>query len=406
MLTAAGDVLDPAQADEICNWSLNTLRDPKPYLLRVRPTFLLNYKIFDLLRAIAPTLFQSALHAVIDYFLTLDPVTDDGFAQKLARLIHAIPDTAWSDDDRHRAADRAAGDATYLREAFLAVAAPAVPTSQQEIFRRARAGELSIFDAIGDLRDLPGDAVDALASRLIDVIDNTIQMAATGAYPGGGIDAGRALALLSTWHPDHARWDSVARLLSDPNLASHELAGALRILASKGSSLPATTRTELAIHANNLRIRQPRNLPLDNDDIPALAAEAEASLSDEATRRAIVRQLLGQQASHRAACARIIERFGDDAGSELLLALSGDESEIVRDAALGGLTHLFLNGQADKGTSALLEKTLLSSGRRSAEAVAVRLVRNHEASAGSSLLALAASHPSTRIRNAIAHVGT
>ncbi|MDO5081143.1 DUF4365 domain-containing protein, partial [Buchananella hordeovulneris] len=106
LLTAAGDVLEPARADDICAWALAMLQEPREYLERTRPTFNVLYKIIDLLKAMVWTLSEDALHSVIDYFLDQPPVTDDGTAQALARLIHKIPASAWRESDRQRAANR------------------------------------------------------------------------------------------------------------------------------------------------------------------------------------------------------------------------------------------------------------------------------------------------------------
>lgn len=152
-------------------------------------------------------LSEGALHNVIDYFLDRPPVTDDDTAQTLARLIHVIPGSVRRESDRRRAADRSRDDAAYLREAFLAVAAPAVVESREQVLQRARAGELIIFEAIDDVRTLPSEAVGALGDRLCGVVDVLIEAVARGAYSFGGLDPGHALTLLSVWHPSSGPWD-------------------------------------------------------------------------------------------------------------------------------------------------------------------------------------------------------
>jgi hypothetical protein len=398
LLTAAGDVLEPAHADEICAWALATLRDPQSYLERTRPTFILLYKIIDLLKSMIWALDQDALHAVIDYFLDQPPVTDDGTAQTLARLIHVIPVSAWREGDRQRAADRSKHDAAYLREAYLAAAAPAVPESREEIHRRARAGELIAFDAIDDVRTLPADAVDALTNRLCGVIDTLIENAAQGIHSGGGMDPGYALTLLGIWHPSSARWDRIEALLSAPHVRPQERSGTLQILAVHGAALPDETKEQLVEHVSVLRQRAPTQSFFDEKDIRSLAAEALAALTDETSRSQVIRELLREDAADRASSARIIERFGDDAEVELLLALAGDASAIVRDAALSGLSKLVVAGQASQGVVRILSQVLESGGRRSATAVVSRLHGASGVAAASELLAVAIQHPSAQVR--------
>ncbi|ACS29615.1 Uncharacterised protein [Micrococcus luteus NCTC 2665] len=401
LLTAAGDVLEPARADETCAWALAMLQEPQAYLERARPTFIVLYKIIDLLKAMVWTLSEDALHNVIDYFLDQPPVTDDGTAQTLARLIHTIPASAWRESDRQRAANRSDGDAAYLREAFLRVAAPAVAESREQVLQRARAGELIVFEAIDDVRTLPSDAVNALTDRLCSVIDNLIEDAAKGAYSVGGLDPGHAMTLLGVWHPSSGRWDRIEALLTAPGVRPQQQSGALQVLAIHGATLADPIKTQLVEAVSALRNREPvRTFFDDDEDIRGLAAEALAALADEAAREPLIRDLLGGDTVRRAASARIIERFGDKAESELLLALAGDATEAVRDAALRGLSRLVVAERASEGVATILSKVLKSGGRRSAAAVVSGLHTPSEVPAVSQLLTIAAQHPSAQIREA------
>lgn len=401
LLTAAGDVLDPAHADKICAWALTTLQEPKAYLERARPTFLLLYKIIDLLKAMFSTLSEDALRDVIDYFLNQPPVTDDGAAQTVARLISRVPESAWRESDRQRAASRAKSDAPYLREAFLRVASPAVEESREQVHQRARAGELLIFEAIDDVRTLPSEAVDALTDRLSNAIDDLINDAAKGTYGGGGLDPGQALTLLGVWHPTNARWDRIETLLTAPRVLSGQLSGILRVLAIHGGKLNDSVKTQLVDAVSALRNREPVQIFFEDDeDIQGLAAEAFAAITEHKSRSPLIRELLGGDSSHRASSARIIERFGDEAESEILLALAGDADETVRDAALRGLSNLVVADRASPGIVTILSKVLQSGGRRNAGAIVSGLCKPSEVPTVSLLLAIAAEHPSAQIRQA------
>lgn len=400
LLTAAGDVLEPARADEICAWALAMLQEPQAYLERARPTFIVLYKIIDLLKAMVWTLSEDALHNVIDYFLDQPPVTDDGTAQTLARLIHTIPASAWRESDRQRAANRCDGDASYLREAFLRVAAPAVVESREQILQQARAGELIAFEAIDDVRTLPSNAVNALTDRLCGVIDNLIDDAAKGAYSFGGLDPGEALTLLGVWHPSSGRWDRIEALLTAPSVRPQQQSGALQVLAIHGAMLADPIKKQLVEAVSALRNREPvRTFFDDDEDIRGLAAEARAALTDEVVRESLIRELLGGDTVHRAASVRIIERFGDKADSELLLALAGDSNETVRDAALRGLSRLVVADRASEGVTTILSQVLASGGRGSAAAVLSGLQTPSGGPAASQLLTIGAQHASAQIRN-------
>lgn len=400
LLTAAGDVLEPTHADEICAWALATLQEPQSYLERARPTFIVLYKIIDLLKSMVWTLSEDALHNVIDYFLEQPPITDDGTAQTLARLIHAIPVSAWRESDRERAADRSQDDAAYLREAFLRVAAPAIVASREQVLQRARAGDLLVFDAIDDVRTLPSEAVDALTDRLCGVVDTLIEDAAKGSCSVGGLDPGHALTLLGVWHPSRGRWDRIEALLTAPQVRPQQQFGALQVLAIRGGTLAGPVKAQLVEAVSALRNREPTRNFFDDEDIRGVAAEALAALVGKTSREPLIRELLGDDTVRRAASARIIERFGDEAESELLVALAGDATETVRDAALSGLSGLVVAKRASQGIVTILAKVLESGGRQSAVAVVSRLHKASGVPAVSQLLAIAARHPSARIRKA------
>lgn len=402
-LTAVGDTLEQRQADEICAWALSTLQDPQDYLERTRPTFFVYQKIIDLFRSLVWASSEEVLHRVLDYFLDQPPVSDDHIAQPLARLIRAIPTSAWQKSDRQRAATRSMSDAAYLREAFLAVAAPVVPESREEILRAARAGELIAFDAIDDIRTLPSDAAEALAHRLCGAIEILIGEASRGIHSMGGLDLGAALTLLNIRHPSSALWDPIEALLASRGVRPEQQAGMLQILAEHGASLALSVRAHLADLILALRDAdrvEDFSFFGRDQNIRSVTAEALAALVDEHSRELQLRELLAGDTAHRVACARILERFGDSAESEVLLALYGDGSEPVRNAALSGLSKLLIVGRAPRGTEGILSRVLDSGGKRSAGAVVSRLQKVSAVPATTELLKLAAQHPSAQIRNA------
>lgn len=400
LLTAAGDILGQTHADEVCAWAIATLRDPQKYLERVRQSsFTSQYKIIYLLKSMIWALSADSLGNIIEYCLDLPPVTDDATAQTLARLIHAIPEKSWAEEDRGRASRRAGSDAAYLREAYLAVAAPTVAASEEEILRRARAGELMVIRAIHDLRALPDDAVLALTEGLRRAIESLIEDASKGTYGFGDLDPGKALALLGTWHPSHARWDCIEALLATPAVRGQQQSGTLAVLAEYGSKLPQLVRTQLVDHVSAMRIRVPMPGLFEDEDVRSLSTEAYASLVDSSTREGVVRSLLAvADASHRASAAHIMGRFSNCANPDSLLALAGDMNAGVRTAALGALGSLVSSGNDTPEILSVLTLHLERGGKRDAVAVISRLRVRTESAAVSSLLRLALRHPSAAIR--------
>ncbi len=401
LLTAAGDVLEPKQADQICIWALETLQDPHTYFERIRPTFAVSYKILTLLRSLVTALNEATLHTLLDYLIDHEPVKETSTVQALAHLIHAVPETAWTEQQRQRAAERSRTASATLREAYLAVAAPTVPESQEEIHRRARNGDLNIFDAITDVRALPSDAVISLISRLCSGIDSLVENASRGLHFGGGLDSGRALSILNVWHPRNACWDHVETLLSASPVSPTERSGVLKILALHGSEVPDKVKKQLIEHVFTLRKQIPTPSEWgEGQDIRAHATEAFAALTDESSRAHLIRDLLGGDAAHRTASVRIIERYGDRSEEELLMALAGDTNVTVRHAALAGLSNLVANGCTSDVVLVILSKELQSGGTQGTFSIVSRLIGSTEIRAVSDLLAIAANHPSASVRNA------
>lgn len=404
MLAAAGDVLTETRADELAAWVLDTLQNPQRYSERVRPRFIVNRELILLLKPMIWAMGQKTVHDVIDHFLSQPPVTDDFTAQTLAGLIQAIPRTAWRENDRQRAAERANSDASYLREAYLEVAASSVRASQEEIRRRACAGDVLILDAIDDVRTLPADVVDTLGNTLCTEIDALIKQATEGVYSWGGHDTGKTLALLNIWHPGNARWDHIQALLTAPSVSSRDRSGTLELLATLGYRLSDETKSQLLDPVAALKQQTLRCCGIfDEPDIRPIATEAFASLIDEASRQVLVRDLLGKDAEYRAASARVIERFGDKAETEILLALAGDANEAVRNAAFCGLSNLVANEGASEAITALLSQVLESGGRHSGANIVSRLKDHPEVPAVSDLLQTALRHPSAQVRKAAGH---
>lgn len=402
LLTQAGDVLTPEQADKICFWALETLRDQATYCARTSPTFIVQYKLIDLLISIVRVLGKKALRSVINYLLNMPEVTDDGTAQTLARLVHSIPEEVWTEDERRRASLRAVHDAPFLREAYLAIAAREVEAVQEEIINRARSGDLLVLDAVNDIRTLPVDAVDALVKRIEKKIDTLIAEARRGSYSLGGIDPAYALVLINIWHPQQARWGIIKTLLSSREVELWQKEKTLQLLALRGSELSLPVKQELLSPIEDLRVVPPREEFGQKIDGRGVAAEAAAALSDENRRRQLISELIAGDSVQRASAARIIERFIDPNHSGTLIALAGDLDLGVRNAAIGALSKLISISEAKSEIVDYVADALLKSGRRLGLVIAHRLASQSPPSEeASKLLDLVRQHPSATVRRVV-----
>jgi HEAT repeat protein len=95
----------------------------------------------------------------------------------------------------------------------------------------------------------------------------------------------------------------------------------------------------------------------------------------------------------------VMERFSEASFIELLIALSGDTSSTVRNAAAGALSQMAAAGEAPENVIQLLARLLASSGRDLAVVIVSRLVSQSTSNGGNKeLLELAQQHPAARVR--------
>lgn len=189
-------------------------------------------------------------------------------------------------------------------------------------------------------------------------------------------------------------------LFTSPSVRSVQQSGALQVLAVGGAMLSDPVKSQLADSVQDLRKRKPTSpFFVQDKDIRGQAAEAYAALTNEATRTTLVRELLSGDSTERASCARIIGRFGDKSELELLLVLAGDTNDLVRHAALSGLTTLFVAGRETEAILKFLKRVLKSEGRRSGVAIVSALVNApSKTPAVSHLLSIAEQNVSAQIR--------
>jgi hypothetical protein len=396
----AGDVVPSGQADQVCSWVLATLNESENYCSRTRPAFAVEYKLFDVLGALVWAMSEQCLQDVTDYLLAMPAVADDAKAQYIAPLVRKIPDAAWTDEKRHLAGVRAQDDARYLCEAYLGIAMPHVEESREVILDRARSGDLLVFEAINDIRTLPADVVTVLAVRTEEVIITLLRDAQRGTYGFGGLDPAHALTLINIWHTEHSRWPQIKELLSSKAAAPAQKKGVLEVLARHGAMISGQLKEELLPLVESLKSSTPGNgLSFDQVDIRGLAAEAAAALSNHKKRKRILSELLAGDDLQRASAARVMERFSEASFIELLIALSGDTSSTVRNAAAGALSQMAAAGEAPENVIELLARLLASSGRDLAVVIVSRLVSQSTSNGGNKeLLELAQQHPAARVR--------
>jgi hypothetical protein len=339
---AGGDLLDPVSANRTVAALIATLDDPAAFIRRTGPTYILEAEIVDTLAAVVGAADGHAQRAAAEAVLDLPTQSSQITATSWARLVDALPVTAWPED----AAKRLAADPDrhhFPLPNYLLAAAAALGDDQArtQLIDKATGGSLEALAGLGDVREMDAALVDVQIRSLSDSVRNVVSDARKGTH-GMGLDCCDTLALLNLWHPDIARWDPVVELLGDDAVAVGSKRATLGRLAAKVEQIPAEARDGLARAALRMARQEGAvtHMPFDE----ARDASAEATLlamalgafDAEETALHITRLLSGEPEGRRWA-AILAGRNDSPTNRGLLIALAGDDDPEVRAAAAGGL---------------------------------------------------------------------
>lgn len=360
-LTSAGDLLEARHASKLVNWGLDLLQSggPSDFLNRVQPSFDVRSRLVGLFTSLAQAADALSQRSLISYILERAPQADDFEGASLARLLHAIPDEAWSGDQRGLAREVRMESPGALSLAVQRLLTSEDDDVRRNLLERARHGDINALEGIDDIRSLPPDAtaglIRALQSRVLELINN----ARRGVRSFGGIEVVGALTLLNIWHPEEAKWDEVVLAFTEPRVGGSDLNQALSLIASSANRINAETRTRLVEPCRALLEKAPAILSFDpNDDIRGRAFEALLALGGQAP----VADVVYGSPEQRASIARAIGSNDDEAALPLLSLLASDHSVAVRAAAANSLCGCILRGRGGEAAAKRLLQLLHSDG--------------------------------------------
>ena len=284
LLRYTGPVLDTDTANAAVQWILSTHADPGPFIARTSATFEVPSRLLDTLAPVLDSASAASHVAVIDYLLTMPPITNQIWATSWARVIRQLDAATWTAGSASRAWARAQGDHETLRYPLLGVAAAFHDDARQSLLADIRSGSADALSAFGDVRDLAPDvaaqAISTFASRMLE----TITVARQGLFTMGAPDAGDIVTLLNLWHPDQAEWTTLLELLADPLVSPNDRISPIRRLAHQANQIPESQRNLIAgIAANLAQQPPPRPAALMGmpQDISGPAALLQASLGTD-----------------------------------------------------------------------------------------------------------------------------
>lgn len=406
LIQYGGELLDEATAIRSVAWLLATLEDSSAFRARTSPSYIVTLRLIDTLSGVVPAVPPEACTAVIDYLMALPVLTDQAHATSWARVMDALPKDSWNADVAQRLLVKTNEAHSALRNMVRSLAAPFDSDARESLMSEIRSGSLSALAAFGKVGDLPDDVAAALIPRVEDLVGRQVNEAHRGVYGHGGPDVGRDLALLNVRFPDHARWDPLFTLLSDPAVAAEHKAGALQVLAVLADDLKTDIRTRLGAMA--------LALAKDTRQTQMFRRTPEASVRGYAAHLAIALETIGEEAAaehimrlstgtvqDRVLAARIACHSDQLENPWLCITLSQDPDPRVRANTAAAIATLVAAGEGGDLAVAAFQSCLTDSGTYVARAIAEALTAAATlAPIAQDALATLHNHPSARVRDA------
>lgn len=395
-LVGAGDVLDPRQADELCAWAGNTIRNPREYADRVRPYFLIGTKLLELIGGVVSAASDEAQSLVIDLVLEFHPDSGGLEDQDVARVIRRIRERVWTDDQLDRGLALTQSEGGQTARAIEYLAARRRPTIREAVVDRIAAGDWDALGSVDSVADLPAGAVEVLIRERSLGVDRVVNNARRSSYSVSTKDVLRDLVLINIWHPEGANWTPVIDAFSEPMVQAGHQVPSLELLAQIGNMIPSEIQRKLVEVLVNLRTKQPRGELFEQSDVRGPALEALWSLGE---RSALIEGLSGE-AGERRAVARIIGREKLTSELSVLALLTRDQELSVRSAAAKTLSEWLVAEVGGDGVVDLCQRLLADTGTFLPVAMAPALAQGTRMSDGVVFLrSQLENHLSARIRN-------
>jgi hypothetical protein len=364
-----GHLLDEAIADRYVTWLLATIKDPDEFIRRTTPSYLVQYRLIDTLAGVLPAASVITTRQVLTHLIGLAPQKDQLVAMSWAKVIAGIRPDAWNHEVALELAEHADAHITDLKLAVLGIAARFDTTARSRLIEEAGKGSLSALGTLGDVRRVDPDVVKKQVSDLTEIVLKRISDAAAGAYGFGGHDEGRALALLSMWHPELANWEPLLMLLKDPRVAPSNKQGVLIVLASNVAQLPAEVRPDL----EDLVKSTPEAAAFPIDLLMGASGDLLGPFTDLAVALGVLDEgavanrmldLLSGDPDRRQWAARVAHRLNRPDYTSVLVTLIHDTDPSVRAVAATGLCSLVAAGTGGPIVLEALRRTLSDPGLR------------------------------------------
>lgn len=405
LLTTGGHLADAETSSRSIEQLLAILDDPEPFFRRTTASQGLALEVIETLAGVIPAADGAAHAAARDHVLALEAITNQVPATAFAKVVNALPKHAWDADAAARATKAAGVHNEALSLPLLGVAALHDPEASQRLLALAGEGSLDAVTALGDVRELPPAVVPVVVGQLVEAADRIVADAHAGSF-GIGTDVARELSLLNAWHPDHADWDPLLRLLADDVVMMSAKRGALRLLERLVDHVPPEVRDSLAPIAMRIARREvPETLDFFGEPGDATGEATNLLLAlgavgpEESAQRLV--ELLGGTHAERRWAGLVGGRADDPEVLGLLVTLAADDDPAVRAAAVTSLARAVARGGGTPLAECALRACIADPGALVPANVAGAL-RAVGGEAAETLLGPLRDHPSGYVRNAAA----
>jgi hypothetical protein len=212
------------------------------------------------------------------------------------------------------------------------------PATREKLLAEIKEGSLKALAAIGDVRALDPETVQAAVvhanAALGQIVDEAHQHSYTRRVP----DPCQAATLLCLWHPDQADWGPILDLLTDPMVDDAAKQLPVRHLGNLAHRIPDMLQEQLTPIARELVTHQPTEY---GGDIRGPATLLQAALSGTADN--YVEQLYALvrgSKRQRIWAARLAQYHVSAESAGLVAGLCQDDEPEVRAAGAAALTRL------------------------------------------------------------------
>lgn len=381
LLSVAGDLLPPSDATAAAHLCLGLLSgDRDDFIERLQPGFIV---ALDALEALGGTLRSAdvATHEAASAIIVSGRFGDAILQGPAARVVSALDIVQLSDETALALKQFGISQNDRLGAAVLGRFKHDLDDAEADsvLKERGLGGDAYALGAHGDVRTLDAEAVSRHVERYVAAVERTISNAKKSVYEFGN-DSLRELALMNSWFPDVASWDSCFAALEHPRVAAEHKRGTADLLMVLAGQLPAEVRQRLSGVALVLGESKPMDLP-GGVGIGGLPATLLAAMSPEIGPELLAQlvNLAGGTVLERCDLVAYLTTHDHERLRALLVGLAHDPARRVRVAAAHAIGRLAAKAPDDIVLIAVAEDLAEDDGADVPLALLGGIVRGAEA---------------------------